>query len=70
MVLLVAGGVPVIVVAVCAVEPMYGVILYEVTGPPVAGAVHETSAECWPASAAVAPVTWPGAGTAYMTSTQ
>ena len=39
-VLLVAGGVPVTVVAVCAVEPMYGVILYDVAGPPLAGAVH------------------------------
>ena len=57
IVLVVAGGVPVTVVGVWAVEPTYGVILYEVTGPPVAGAVHETSAECWPASTAVAPVT-------------
>ena len=32
IVLLVAGGLPATVVAVCAVEPMYGVILYELTG--------------------------------------
>ena len=60
IVLLVAGGVPVTVVAVCAAEPMYGVMSYDVGGPPVAGAVHDTLAEAWPA-VAVTPVTWPGA---------
>ena len=50
-VVLVAGGVPVIVFGVCAVEPMYGVILYDVTGPPPDGAVHDTVAEACPAVA-------------------
>ena len=59
-VVLVAGGVPVIVVGVCAVEPMYGVIVYDVGGPPVDGAVHDTVAEVVPAVAAVTLVTWPG----------
>ena len=48
IVVLVAGGEPVTVVGVCAVEPMYGVISYDVRGPPLAGAVQMTVAEAWP----------------------
>jgi hypothetical protein len=41
----VAGGEPVTVVTVCAVVPMYGVIVYFVIGlPPLAGALHVTVA--------------------------
>ena len=58
-VVVVAGGVPVIVFGVCAVAPMNGVIVYEVTGPPLAGAVQDTVAEAWPA-VAVTPVGTPG----------
>jgi hypothetical protein len=55
---LVAGGVPVTVVAVCAVVPMYGVTVYLVSAlPPVDGAVQLTVAEARPAVA----VTFAGA---------
>ena len=57
---MVAGGEPVTVVGVCAVEPMYGVILYEVGCPPLDGAVQETFADVRPPSIAVTFVT--GAG--------
>ncbi len=56
---LVAGGAPDTVVAVCAVEPMYGVTVYDVAGPPVVGAVQDTVAEPGPA-VALTPVTCPG----------
>ena len=49
---LAAGGVPVIVRAVCAVAPIYGTTVYLViTLPPLAGAVHDTVAEPEPATA-------------------
>jgi hypothetical protein len=67
-VVLVAGGEPVIVLGVWAVEPMYGVILYEATVP-LDGAVHDTFAEEGP-GVAVTPVTCPGGLAAYMTSTK
>ena len=57
---LVVGGVPVTVVGVCAVEPMYGVTVYVVDAPPVLGADQLTFAESKPA-AAVTLVTLPGA---------
>src|SRR4051812_36804284 len=60
IVVLVAGGVPLIVFGVCAVDPMYGVTVYEVTGPPDAGAVQLTVADALPA-VAVTPVAAPGA---------
>jgi len=61
IVVLVAGGFPVIVVAVCAVVPMNGVIVYEVIALPLlAGAVHDTVAEVLP-DVAVTPVGAPGA---------
>ena len=63
-VFVVAGGEPVTVVGVCAVVPTYGVIRYEVTGPPPEGAVHVTFADVPPLSVAVTPVTWPGSGSA------
>jgi hypothetical protein len=45
MVVVVAGGDPVIVVAGCAIVPMNGVIVYEEIGePPLLGAVHDTVA--------------------------
>ena len=53
----VAGGLPLTVVGVCAVVPMYGVTSYEVGVPPLVDAVHDTVAEFWPAVA----VTFPGA---------
>ena len=57
---LVAGGFPVIVVAVCAVVPMNGVIVYEVIPLPLlAGAVHDTVAEVLP-GVPVTPVGAPG----------
>ena len=60
IVVLVAGGFPVIVVAVCAVVPMNGVIVYdEIALPLLAGAVHDTAAELLPA-VAVTPVGAPG----------
>ncbi len=52
----VAGGVPLIVVAGLAVAPTYGVIVYALTGPPPEGALQVTVAEPLPA-AAVTPVT-------------
>jgi len=56
IVVLVAGGLPVIVVAVCAVVPMNGVTVYEVIALPLfAGAVHDTVADALPAMA-VTPV--------------
>ena len=55
-VVLVAGGEPVIVLGVWAAAPMYGVTLYDVTGPPADGAAHETVADAWPATA-LTPVT-------------
>ena len=68
--MLVAGGVPVTVFGVCAVAPMYGVISYDVAGPPLGGAVQDTVADACPA-VAVTPVTWPGAPAgANSTSTQ
>ena len=61
IVVLVAGGFPVIVVAVCAVVPMNGVIVYdEIALPLLAGAVHDTVADALPAVAATA-VGVPGA---------
>src|SRR4051794_1145094 len=68
-VVLVAGGEPLTTFGACAVEPTYGVTLYAATGPPLDGAVHDTRADVRPLSAAVTPVTWPGAGIAYSTST-
>src|SRR5664279_857708 len=51
-VVLVPGGVPVIVVAVCAVDPTNGVIVYRVIAlPPLAGAVQVTVADALPAVA-------------------
>jgi hypothetical protein len=44
-VMLVAGGFPVRVEAVWAVEPTYGVTVYVVTGPPLDGADQLTVAE-------------------------
>ena len=56
----VTGGEPVTVVEGCAVVPMYGVIVYVVTGLLPAGAVHVTLAA--PMSAvALTSVTCPGA---------
>jgi hypothetical protein len=72
IVVLVSGGVPVIVVAVCAVASMYGVMVYDVGAPPVDGADHVTVAEFVPA-VALRFVTWPGAAGAVgwkRTSTQ
>src|SRR6478736_2183017 len=52
-VVLVAGGVPVTVLAVCAVPPMNGVTVYPVIWlPPLEGAVQDTVAEPSPAVAA------------------
>ena len=49
---LVAGGDPVTVVGVCAVDPIYGVIVYEVIVlPPLLGAVQLTVACAFPAVA-------------------
>jgi len=48
------------------VEPTYGVIRYELTGPPSDGALQVTLADVLPPSLAAAPVTWPGFGIAYM----
>ena len=48
----VAGGLPAIVVAVCATAATYGVIVYAVIGlPPFDGAVHDTFAVAFPATA-------------------
>ena len=55
-------------VGVCAVAPMYGVILYDVTAPPVAGADHVTLADVLPPATAVTLVTWPGAGVGEKTT--
>jgi hypothetical protein len=61
IVVLMAGGLPVIVVAVCAVVPTNGVIVYEVMPLPLfAGAVHDTVADALPAVAAT-PAGVPGA---------
>ena len=57
----VAGGVPVIVVAVCAVEPTYGVTTYLATDPPLVGADQVTVADAFPAVAPT-PVAAPGGG--------
>ena len=57
--MVVAGGVPVSVIAVCAWVPMKGVILYSLTAPPVLGAFQLTVADAGPA-VAVTPVTCPG----------
>ena len=66
----VAGGEPVTVVVACAVEPMYGVTMYEVGGPPDDGAVQVTVAAALPA-VAVTPDTPPGDGVGRnRTSTQ
>ena len=52
IVTLVAGGVPVTVVAVCAAAPTYGVTVYFVIAlPPVDGAVQLTAAEALTAGA-------------------
>src|SRR3954447_14873566 len=67
---LVAGGEPLTVIGAEGVEPTYGVIRYELTGPPSDGALQESLADVLPPSLAVAAVTWPGFGIAYMTSTQ
>jgi hypothetical protein len=69
-VVLVSGGVPVTVFGVWAAPPMCGVTVYEVAGPPLAGAVQETdAAPC--CAVAWTFVTWPGAPAgAYSTSTQ
>jgi hypothetical protein len=56
-VVLVAGGEPVTSFGAWADDPAYGVTLYEVTGPPLDGADHDTRAEVCPFSAAVTPVT-------------
>jgi hypothetical protein len=59
-------------VGVCAFEPMYGVIVYELGAPPVDGADHDTDALRLPAVADT-PVTCPGAVSgvgANSTSTQ
>ena len=57
-VVLVAGGVPVTVVGVCAVVPMNGVTVYFVIGlPPSDGAVQDTTADAFPG----VPVTLVGA---------
>src|SRR5215472_13199756 len=56
----VAGGAPVTTVVGCAVEPMYGVTVYDVIWlPPSGGAVHVTAADASPA-AALTPVGTPG----------
>jgi hypothetical protein len=57
---LVSGGVPVTVVAGCASDSMYGVIVYLVGASPLEGALHFRFAEPRPALAWT-PVTWPGA---------
>jgi hypothetical protein len=41
----VGAGEPVTAVAGCAVDPMYGVMTYVVTGPPLVGAFHESEAD-------------------------
>ena len=69
-VLLVGSGEPLTVTGADGVEPTYGVMRYELTGPPSDGAVQETLADVLPPTLAVAPVTCPGFGIAYMTSTQ
>ena len=48
---------------VCAVAPTYGVMTYDVTGPPEVGAVQVTFALLMPPSVAATFVTWPGTGT-------
>ncbi len=71
IVVFVTGGVPVMVFGVCAVVPTYGVILYEVTGPPDDGAVQLTLADVVPPASALTPETAPGAAAgAKTTSTQ
>src|SRR6185437_8527864 len=66
----VGGGVPLTVVGVCGVLPIYGVIVYCVAGPPEVGAFQVTNTVPLPA-VALTPVTWPGAGDgANTTSTQ
>src|SRR4051812_7934182 len=50
MVLLVASGEPLTVIDADGVEPTYGVIRYELTGPPSDGALQETLAEVLPPS--------------------
>ena len=47
----VAGGLPVIVIGACAVEPTYGVTVYDVAAPPDMGAVQLTDAIALPAVA-------------------
>src|SRR5919107_2757170 len=61
-VVVVSGGEPVIVfaAAVCAGAPTYGVIVYEVTAPPLEGADQDTVAEVLPAAVAVTFETAPG----------
>jgi len=55
-VVLVAGGDPVTVFAVCAMPPAYGVTVYDVIAlPPLAGAVHDTVAWALPAVATTLP---------------
>ena len=63
----VGGGVPLIIVGVCAVVPIYGVIVYWVAGPPEVGALQVTSTVPLPAVACT-PVTWPGAVAAEKTA--
>ena len=48
------------VVGVCALDPIYGVIVYVLGAPPLDGADHDTDALPLPAVAAT-PVTYPGA---------
>ena len=50
-----------IVLGVWAVDPTYGVILYDVTGPPLDGADQDTVAEVDRPAVALTPVTCPGA---------
>jgi len=49
------------VLVACGVAPRYGVMTYELAGPPPAGAVQERLADVRPPSAAVTPVTFPEA---------
>ena len=66
---LVAGAATVF--GVPAVAPAYGVTRYSVTGPPEAGAVHDTSAEVVPAATAPSRRSADRAiWSAYSTSTQ
>jgi hypothetical protein len=55
MLAVVGAGLPGTVVDACAVEPMYGVMVYAVAGSPVVGADQVTVADAYPAVAFTLP---------------